>query len=49
FGDTLDTLHTSKCHVSALLYRGARVLLYVGSYNWICNWVGNERWSKTLE
>lgn len=21
----------------------------VGSYDWICNWVGNERWSKALE
>lgn len=21
----------------------------VGSYDWICNWVGNERWSKELE
>ncbi|KAE9394303.1 serine carboxypeptidase [Gymnopus androsaceus JB14] len=44
-----DTLHTSKYHVSALLDRGVRVLIYVGSYDWICNWVGNDRWSKTLE
>ncbi|KAE9394304.1 alpha/beta-hydrolase [Gymnopus androsaceus JB14] len=49
FSSALDSLHTSKYHVSALLDRGVRVLIYVGSYDWICNWVGNERWSKALE
>jgi carboxypeptidase C (cathepsin A) len=49
FGSTHDITHTSKYHVAALLERGVRVLIYVGSYDWICNWVGNERWSKDLE
>lgn len=26
-----------------------RVLIYVGTYDWICNWVGNERWVRALE
>ncbi|KAE9404338.1 serine carboxypeptidase [Gymnopus androsaceus JB14] len=51
FGITQDLLRasTSKFYVSALLERGVRVLLYVGSYDWSCNWVGIERWSKALE
>ncbi|KAF5376948.1 hypothetical protein D9615_007272 [Tricholomella constricta] len=36
-------------HVAALLERGVRVLIYVGTYDWICNWVGNERWTRALE
>ncbi|KAF9060263.1 serine carboxypeptidase [Rhodocollybia butyracea] len=49
FGRTQDIAHSSKEYVAALLERGVRVLIYVGSYDWICNWVGNERWSKALE
>jgi carboxypeptidase C (cathepsin A) len=26
-----------------------RVLVYVGTYDWACNWVGNERWTLALE
>ncbi|KAG5734170.1 Carboxypeptidase Y [Termitomyces sp. T112] len=36
-------------HVAALLERKVRVLIYVGTYDWICNWVGNERWTRALE
>ncbi|KAG6900567.1 hypothetical protein C0993_008721 [Termitomyces sp. T159_Od127] len=36
-------------HVAALLERNVRVLIYVGSYDWICNWVGNERWTRALD
>ncbi|KAG6909081.1 hypothetical protein DXG01_002062 [Tephrocybe rancida] len=36
-------------HIEALLERGVRVLIYVGTYDWICNWVGNERWTRNLE
>jgi carboxypeptidase C (cathepsin A) len=42
-----DVLHSSFEYVAGLLERKVRVLLYVGTYDWICNWVGNERW--TLE
>ncbi|TFY83349.1 hypothetical protein EWM64_g656 [Hericium alpestre] len=49
FGISQDTLHSSVPYVAALLERGVRVLLYVGEYDWICNWVGNERWSLAME
>lgn len=26
-----------------------RALIYVGELDWICNWVGNERWTRALE
>lgn len=25
------------------------MLIYIGTYDWICNWVGNERWTLELE
>jgi carboxypeptidase C (cathepsin A) len=49
FAATLDETHESSAYVGALLERGVRVLVYVGTYDWICNWVGNERWTLTLE
>jgi len=45
----LDHLHASDFYVSALLERGVKVLIYVGSYDWSCNWIGNERWTLALE
>ncbi|KAJ7223362.1 Alpha/Beta hydrolase protein [Mycena pura] len=36
-------------YIGGLLERGVRVLIYVGTYDWICNWVGNERWTLALE
>lgn len=41
--------HQSDIHVAALLHRGIKVLIYVGTYDWICNWVGNERWTLALD
>ncbi|KAF9467031.1 serine carboxypeptidase [Collybia nuda] len=49
FTATLDMHHLATDYVSALLDRGVRVLIYVGAYDWICNWVGNERWTLALE
>jgi len=49
FHAQLDSLHLTADYVSALLERGVRVLIYVGEYDWICNWVGNERWTLALE
>jgi carboxypeptidase C (cathepsin A) len=25
------------------------VLIYGGTYDWICNWIGNEAWTLALE
>ncbi|KAH9992500.1 serine carboxypeptidase [Russula compacta] len=44
-----DHLHSSMDYVGALLARQVRVLIYVGTYDWICNWVGNEAWTLALE
>ncbi|KAF8959809.1 serine carboxypeptidase [Flammula alnicola] len=49
FGATQDILHPTADYVAALLERGVRVLIYVGSYDWICNHIGNERWTLALE
>jgi len=44
-----DHLHSSMDYVGALLARRVRVLIYVGTYDWICNWIGNEAWTLALE
>jgi carboxypeptidase C (cathepsin A) len=44
-----DSLRMATEHVAGLLERGVRVLIYVGTYDWICNWIGNERWTLALE
>lgn len=49
FAAALDEYHSSHYHVAALLDRGVKALIYVGTYDWICNWVGNERWTLALE
>ncbi|KAL0952540.1 hypothetical protein HGRIS_006799 [Hohenbuehelia grisea] len=49
FALTLDILYPTVDHIGALLEHGVRVLVYVGSYDWICNWVGNEQWTLAME
>jgi cathepsin A (carboxypeptidase C) len=49
FYETLDEYRNTQYYVAALLERGVRVLIYVGTYDWICNWVGNERWTLAME
>ncbi|KZV59826.1 serine carboxypeptidase [Peniophora sp. CONT] len=44
-----DSLRASTAQVGALLERGVRVLIYVGTYDFICNHVGNSLWSLALE
>ncbi|KAI9454327.1 serine carboxypeptidase [Russula earlei] len=44
-----DHLQSSTEYIAALLARQVRVLIYVGTYDWICNWVGNEAWTLALE
>ncbi|KAH9487335.1 Carboxypeptidase Y-like protein A [Psilocybe cubensis] len=45
----LDEFHPTHHYVSALLDRGVRALIYVGRNDWICNHVGNERWTLEFE
>ncbi|KZS95434.1 alpha/beta-hydrolase [Sistotremastrum niveocremeum HHB9708] len=50
FIDNMDKLraHTAY-YLENLLDRGIRILIYVGTYDWIANWVGNERMVDSLE
>ncbi|KAI0756369.1 Alpha/Beta hydrolase protein [Daedaleopsis nitida] len=36
-------------YLALLLERGLRVLIAVGTTDWVCNWVGNERMTLELE
>ena len=49
FDASLDETHDSSIFVGALLEHGVDVLLYVGTSDWICNWVGNQLWAIALE
>lgn len=49
FGAKLDGLQPTQDWVAALLERGVRALIYVGTYDWICNWVGNEAFTLAME
>jgi hypothetical protein len=39
FNQNLDMYHQTQFYVAELLERGIKVLIYVGTYDWICNWV----------
>ncbi|KLO18953.1 alpha/beta-hydrolase [Schizopora paradoxa] len=43
-----DQLHLNQRYVAELLERGVRVLIYAGTYDFICNWIGNERWTLNM-
>ncbi|ORY34286.1 Alpha/Beta hydrolase protein [Naematelia encephala] len=49
FGAALDTAGQTWLYVAALLERGIRVLSYVGTFDFICNHIANERWMEKLE
>jgi len=49
FGLSRDGVRETYLWVGALLERSIKVLVYVGVNDWICNWVGNERWMLNLE
>lgn len=49
FARTQDGLHSTYLYVGALLEHGVKVLIYAGTYDWICNWVANERWTLALD
>lgn len=45
----MDSVRPNPIYISNLLSRGIDILIYVGSYDWICNWVGNLRWVEALD
>jgi len=49
FSANLDHVHLTYYYVAALLERGVRVLIYVGKNDWICNHIGNEKWTMELD
>ncbi|KAG2033476.1 Alpha/Beta hydrolase protein [Suillus americanus] len=49
FSLAMDRYHATYPHVAALLERGVRALIYVGSYDWTCNWLGNQAWTLNME
>lgn len=44
-----DEIYTSMHHLSQLLTRGIRVLLYVGEADLVCNWMANLDTANNLE
>lgn len=48
FTTALDVYHETYTHVSQLLERGIRVLVYAGTHDWICNWISNEIWTLKM-
>ncbi|PPQ84537.1 hypothetical protein CVT25_007607 [Psilocybe cyanescens] len=49
FAEALDEFPLTYHYVSALLDRGIKALIYVGNNDWVCNQVGNERWTLEFE
>ncbi|KAF8919271.1 Alpha/Beta hydrolase protein [Mucidula mucida] len=47
--NNLDMYHQTQTYVATLLEHGICILLYVGTYNFVCNWVGNEAWTLALD
>ena len=43
-----DGFHQTQHYVAELLERGVRVLIYAGEFDFVCNWIGNERWTLDL-
>ncbi|EIE20942.1 peptidase S10, serine carboxypeptidase [Coccomyxa subellipsoidea C-169] len=43
-----DIMRNYEDRVSTQLDAGIKVLIYVGTEDWICNWMGNKRWVSSL-
>lgn len=46
---TMDEYHATDTHVAALLERGVRALIFVGPYDWFCNWIGVQAWTPKID
>ncbi|KAJ7118927.1 Alpha/Beta hydrolase protein [Mycena epipterygia] len=49
FSASGDVLRSSTLYIEALLNHGVRVLVYAGTYDLACNFVGNDRMTRDLE
>ena len=50
FASHMDKENTpTQQFIAELLARDVRVLIYAGTYDWICNWVSNRMWVEKLE
>ncbi|EJD40580.1 serine carboxypeptidase [Auricularia subglabra TFB-10046 SS5] len=49
FREKQDNVKISDAYVAELLQRDLPVLIYVGTYDWVCNWIGNLEWTSALE
>lgn len=38
-----------QVHIPETLAAGVRVLIYAGDQDFICNWVGNQRWVRDMD
>ena len=43
FWSTGDGFHQNQIYIAELLERDIRVLIYVGEFDFSCNWIGNEQ------
>lgn len=43
-----DWMHNFDPPIPAMLQSGIRVMIYAGVEDFICNWVGNQRWVDSL-
>lgn len=44
-----DLFFSTELYVAEILERGIKVLIYAGTLDWVCNWIGNERWTLDME
>lgn len=48
FNARRDSIVDNGAYIAALLERNIKVIIYVGTLDWICNWLGNLRWLMKL-
>ncbi|KAE8234884.1 hypothetical protein CF326_g51 [Tilletia indica] len=44
-----DSMHDSAALIPPMIDDGIRFLIYAGEADFMCNWIGNQRWSLALE
>ena len=49
FYNSGDPLRASNDTVSKILDEGVAVLVYAGDADYVCNWIGNDFWTKNLD